>query len=389
MAERWRIDAALERAKHDVDSGIIATGGDGRSRRYRVAIGDPQAPFGKFLEVLEHHRLLGDDGRLSPDALLVSMGDHFDWGEREDRNAAADSAMQLVSWLGAHPTDQVVMILGNHDTARVGELAAFDDARFRAAREEADRIYSPDGRTNRGKEQEFLARNPDVPTAESVARDFSTFREEQRDRVVRLLLARRFHLAHAVAKDFVLSHAGVTDDELDVLGLAGDARRDAFAIAAALDDALQQAFAAWRDRQRTAFAIPGIHRPGNAAEGEARGMLFHRPSDPAKEPAELFAGPPRRRFDPRCIPAIAQAIGHIRDRKCRRLLHGWTDGETPDDGPLRILETDGTGVRYRRGTERNASPAAIYFTDNGMSSADPARYELLDLDRRAKFSRTS
>ena len=54
---------------------------------------------------------------------LVSIGDHFDWGERADRPTARKSGLALLSWLSAHPADQVVVIAGNHDLGRVGELA--------------------------------------------------------------------------------------------------------------------------------------------------------------------------------------------------------------------------------------------------------------------------
>ena len=41
-------------------------------------MGDPQAPFAKVLEVLDHHHALDDD-KLASDVVLVSIGDHFDY----------------------------------------------------------------------------------------------------------------------------------------------------------------------------------------------------------------------------------------------------------------------------------------------------------------------
>ena len=72
-----------------------------------------------------------------------------------------------------------------------------------------------------------------------------------------------------------------------------------------LDDALD----AWTSR--VALAIPGLHRPGDAAHGEGEGVLYHRPTSEPITPES--AG---RRFDPRCIPpGVTQVIGHIARRK--------------------------------------------------------------------------
>ena len=91
---------------------------DARPRKIRVAIGDPQAPLERFFAILEHHGLLSDRGRLRDDVLLVSIGDHFDWGDPEDRRTAADSGLNLLAWLASHPPDHVVVLAGNHDLAR-------------------------------------------------------------------------------------------------------------------------------------------------------------------------------------------------------------------------------------------------------------------------------
>ena len=381
-----RIAAAFEIARADVRAGTVRADGDGRARTRHLAIGDPQAPFERFLAILDGHGALGDDGRLRPDVHLVTMGDHFDWGTRDERARATDDALALLAWLAAHPADQATLIAGNHDLARVGEMAAFDDDSFGRARAEADLAYV-DGKTDEAAEKRLLEKYPDVPTTECLARDFAAFSPAQRTLVVNCIAAKRLRVAFPVARDFLLCHAGVTLDELDVLGVPESARADAFAIAASLNGALDEAFAEWDGK--TPFAIRGLHRPGNARDGEARGMFFHRPSNPDHEEAALFAGPPRRRFDPRRLPpGLSQAIGHIRDNKCRRLLEGWNDGAAATDGPLRILETDGVRVRYRAGTAtamRNAS--RVYFTDGGMSHAEPSRYELLDLATRAAATR--
>jgi hypothetical protein len=167
-----RIEAALERARSDAASPSSAPP-DGRRRTRRVAIGDPQAPFEKFLEILDVHGLLGDHGRIREDVQLVGMGDYFDWGVAADRTRATEGGLRLLAWLAAHPADQVLLLLGNHDLGRVCELHGFDEDTFLRAREEADRAYRG-GDTDPDLEERFLQRFPQLPSAEILARDFST-----------------------------------------------------------------------------------------------------------------------------------------------------------------------------------------------------------------------
>lgn len=385
------LQSAIERARADATERGVVTQPDGRPRTRRLAIGDPQAPLDRFLGILDRHGLLASDGRLRPEVFLVSMGDHFDWGSRDDRERAAEDGLALLSWLAAHPPDQVVLLLGNHDLGRVGELARFDDRSFALARSEADVIYDASSTKKKGEEgtgregmstleARFRSLHPDLPTTEVAARDFSAFRAAQRSRVEALLRTRRFRIAHAAAPRLMLQHAGVTIDELDALGVPERSRADANAVASALNAALDGAVDAWDGK--TPLSIGVLHVPGSAADGEGRGIFYQRPSDPAHEDAALFAGPPRRRYDPRRLPrGLVQAIGHIRDAKCRTLLPGWHDGSPAQDGPLRHLVTDGTTVRYARGTPASWAPdtSGILFTDGGMNHADPASYELLDL----------
>src|SRR5690606_18639775 len=68
---------------------------DGRPRRIRVAIGDPQCPLDALLKVLARAGLLGDSGRLRSEVLLVSVGDHFDWGTPAQRAEAATDGLAI------------------------------------------------------------------------------------------------------------------------------------------------------------------------------------------------------------------------------------------------------------------------------------------------------
>ena len=337
--------------------------------RRRVAIGDPQAPLEKFFAVLDHHGLRGADGRVKPDVTLVSLGDHFDWGKPTEAAKAADNAERLVDWLWSHDPEQVVMIVGNHDLGRVGELAPFDDESFGRARAEASIVYV-DGKTDREGERAFLERWPTLPTAELAARDFSSYRVAQRDRVTELLRAGRFKLAWAPDDDRLFLHAGVTAPQLRAIGI--DPTSGAKAIADALNQCMKDAVDAWLGPPRR-LEIPGIHRPGDAEYGEGDGILYHRAAFEVKA----------RRYDPRELPlGIAQAIGHVRDKKSRELLGThWTDAGPPEDGPLRHLVTNGHDVHYARGIPDRINPslATMLFLDGGMNHTTADRYEILEI----------
>ncbi len=317
-------------------------------------MGDPQAPFETVLAVLRGHGLLQQD-RLRDDVQLVSMGDHFDFGAPDQRAQATADGLALVTWLASHPPEQVVLLAGNHDLARLCELGPFStDAAFEAAFEQASRVYR-----HGADEAAFLSRYPHLPDAEALARDFSCFNVAQQSLVRRLFDAGRFRVAHA-HRNLLLVHAGVTDDDFALLG---HPPRTAAEAAALLN----------------AESLPRLHQPGAASTGFARGIFFQRPAFPASGPE--FEGPLRRRYDPRRLPAaFPQAIGHIRDQKCHQLLAPWARDAAPLDGPLRSLVVDGDDVHYARGT---LPDARLYFLDGGMNYAAPARFQLFDLDARA------
>lgn len=346
----------------------------------RLAVGDPQAPLPSFLAILDSNGLLGEDGRLLPDVHLVSMGDHFDWGGPAERESVARSGLTLLAWLAAHPPEQVTLIVGNHDLSRVGELAGFDDRAFHAAQAEADAVAA-----GGADELTFRERYPQLPSAEAAFRDFSSYRHDQAWLVAELLRAGRFCVALAASPRLLLTHAGVTADDLGLAGLPPEAVCDAEAAAAALNGALDRAVVSWREG--TPLTIPGLHRPGNAAQGESRGIFSQRPARPehAANESALFVGPPRRRYDPRWLPAgLVQAVGHIGDRKCRELLgQPWSPPASEATlGRLRHLRANRAEVAYDVGISEawDLSDAVMLFLDGTMAKADPHAYELLALD---------
>ncbi|MFO0567627.1 MAG: metallophosphoesterase [Polyangiaceae bacterium] len=344
----------------------------------RAAVGDPQASLEKFFEVLHENELLGNDGFLGPEVQLVSAGDHFDFGPGRERRTARESGFALLSWLRAHSPAQVVLLAGNHDLGRVGELASYEDESFDALAEAAIAAYR-DGDVDPELERALLDRHPALPSAELAARDYSAYSTAQRELVWTLLTERRLRLAHADS-GLLFCHAGVTQRHLTAIGLPEGKMRDAVAVAGALNAALDAAVARGR---AVPFTIPGLHRPGDRAHGEGGGILYHRPQNP-----ELPSGAEHdvtdllgRRFDPRGLPlGLTQVIGHVGDAKCRELLGPWAQGE-PAAGALRHLRTDGARVRYARGVpdaHGDAGEATLIFIDGQMHGTAADRYELFE-----------
>lgn len=351
---------------------------EGRPRSRRVAVGDPQAPLPVFLEILERHGLLGEDGWLAGDVELVSIGDHFDFGGSAERHRAAADGLAILAWLGAHPPDQVVLIAGNHDLARVGELCDFDDDTFASVHEQAVLAYR-DGDPEPELERALCEAYPSLATAEVAARDFSAFSVAQRELVWALLRARRLRLAYAPNDDVVFCHAGVTRDHLTAIGLPAAEHARASAVAGALNAALD---AAVSSHGAGALSVGGLHRPGAWEGGEGGGMLYHRPANPEVAPnrGHDLGDTLGRRFDPRRLPAgLTQVIGHVADAKCRELLGPWARDEEPRPGALRHLESDGTRVAYRTGVPSGAPPAntaRLVFIDGLMNRTPAAQYAI-------------
>lgn len=351
--------------------------------RRRLAVGDPQAPLHKFLELLDRRGLLSEEGRLRDDVQLVSMGDHFDWGRSDEREDVAQQSCALFAWLCAHPAEQVIVLLGNHDLARVCELYGWRSRDFEAARVEAAEAWRQ-GEVDPRAEEAFLERYPMFPTAELLARDYASFHPMQTVLVRQALDAGRVQLAHADDAHTLLLHAGIHVEQLEALGLGGpEALGDAPAqrIADRLNGLLRER---WAQRGEGPLDLRPLHVPGSASTGEGVGMFFHRAAHPS-----LIEDPPGgRRFDPRVLPmGLVQVVGHVRHGKSRKLLGPWAEGEDVpvEDGPLRQLTVTGERVHYAVGLRKvpvGADAAAMIFTDGGMHRTPPARYELLDLDAR-------
>lgn len=354
----------------------------------RVAIGDPQAAAARFFAALEVHGLLGADGWLRPTVQLVSLGDHFDYGmpdaaTLEAAHGPRAAGLHILHWLSAHPPEQVALLLGNHDAARVMEFARLDDARFAAAATHGRSVLGTADTERAEAERAFRAAFPDVATAGYAARDYNAFCVEQRALVRALLLRGRFALALSARTapalgggPLLLSHAGVTRDTLALLGLPLSAGPDA--IAQALTTALACAIADvaqdWVAGGSAPLSLEPLHCAGaNGQEGG--GLLYHRPADPDRPGVDrAWERPPRapRRFAPEALPpGLVQGVGHTGHRKAFKELPRWrAEGLDDRPGGLRTLRVppDGPPI-YQRGLSLGGpGDAVLLMADPEMNA---------------------
>lgn len=360
--------------------------------RRTLVIGDPQGSFAAVMAVLGRHGALaaGGDG-LAEGVALVSIGDHFDYDLRDPVTAGAEG-LRVLRWLAAAPGAH--LLLGNHDLARVTELASLDDESFAAARALAAEAELDPAATAR-VDAAFRARFPAVGARGLVGRDYASFSVAQRRAVQALLLAGRFHLALVGdlpdGRRALLTHAGVTTRELALLGL--DGCRDPDAIAAALEARLAAAVAevrgAWERGEAAALSLAPLHVAGADGE-EGGGLLYHRPANPALDAAPAARGrwaPARpRRFDPRHLPrGLVQVVGHTGHHKCvDDLGEAWTTAAARAHrrGGIRTLRVAGDEVSYDLGVQPTAADdAALIMIDGELRRVDPAEVALLELAR--------
>jgi hypothetical protein len=335
------------------------------------ALGDPQTTLARVHALLHRHGLLTPDLRLRDDVGLVSLGDHFDY--HGDPTEVAREGLAVLRWLASHPPSQVVILAGNHDLARVMELATVCDEDFAAARVFA--LTSP-------PPEAFSARFPNIPTAGLAARDYAGFCVAQRDLVTDLLRAGRMVLAaraaHPDGAPLLLTHAAITERERALLGLHRCVDPDV--LAAALNAHLRDAVARWHNPP---LDLSPLHLPGAHGE-EGGGLLYHRPAHPGPGDAWSWDAVRPRRFDPRALPpGLAQVCGHTGHAKCRALLGPWMSDEdraTPSGG-LRTLSVRQGVVRYAMGVEAPAlQGATLYLLDADLAKgADGALLSVTDV----------
>ena len=357
---------------------------DCKPRSRWLAIGDPQTTFAKFLSILARNHLLDEHGYLREDVGLVSIGDHFDFDLRPHDNKslaeAGRDSTNILRWLADHPSDQVVILLGNHDTARVMELAFESDESFAVARALAKVAMSeePPGEKTRA----FVSAFPRIPTPELAHRDYSSFAVDQRELVQQLLLAGRMRLAclgHHAGQPVLLTHASVAEAQVKELGVAPRAEPLVDALEARLASAVDHVRDAWERQELAALSLEPLHFAGRDGR-EGGGLLYHRVSK--KEPLTGSRAPiAPRRFHPRDLPRrLVQLHGHTGHHKSLEELEGWHD-LPPTRGGLRTLSVGESGIVYSAGIQpAREDHATVYMIDIEMNHRDVTDYPLLELE---------
>jgi len=410
-----RVDRALDLAATLARTPWAPAAPTRRPPRRVVAVGDPQTTDARFFEVLEAHGLLGEDGRLAPDVALLSIGDHFDFAPQAPGltvEGTGPHGYRILRWLAEHPPDRALIVWGNHDLCRVMELHDVDDDTFARARRvalEADAATAspdaqakflaeltrlapsvharrpgepPDPARRAALEAELFRLVPGLPTTECAVRDWSGFAADQRDLVQRLLLAGRGRLGVAGrlpdGRELLLTHAGVCDREVELLGAASE-RHLAAALERHLAQAVERVRAAWEAGRPAPLDLEPLHVAGRAG-AEGGGLLYHRPVNPERGSRGL------RRFDVRTLPpGLVQACGHSTNKKMIESLDGLdtAGARALPPGALRavVVQPDGRVVYGGADAAQPPGSAVLLMIDGAIHSPTlPAgRYELLEL----------
>lgn len=396
MDDRARVAKAVEAAEAARRAGWSVVGPDGVRRERWWVMGDPQGSLRRVLGALGDAGLLGADGRLRQEVGLVSMGDHFDF-KLEDGMTVADAARQgeaLLSWLASHPPDQVVLLGGNHDFARVMELAGVSDADWAEARAIGIRAeeLAKQSPVLAALVAEFHVRFPDIPTPDVARRDWQAFTVSQRALLKALLLHGRLRLA-AVGRlpgsgqEVLLTHAGVTVRELGLLGLPE--RAGAVQVAEALERLLAEAVArvapSWLAGGAEPLSLHPVNVTGRTRQ-EGGGLLHHRASLRTAEvdPDWCFRPESPRRFEPHALPrGLVQAAGHVSHRRCVKGLGHLVDdaARAAARATVRTLSVSGPGEgSYRVGLHPPVAGAAtLYLVDPAFSEFEETAFEWLTL----------
>jgi hypothetical protein len=209
------------------------------------------------------------------------------------------------------------------------------------------------------------------------------------------LRAGRYRLGVAVAlpdgRDALVTHAGVTAHEVELLG----APVAPAPLARALDAHLREAVAARRADWTSGRAVPldlrPLHRAGEQPH-EGGGLLYHRPANPDRPPipddpvdAAWEADERRRRFHPRDLPrGLVQVAGHTSHAKARHELRPWLTeaAAAAEPGALRTLIVDAERVIYDAGVVAAGPDAAVlHLVDAAMNhpQLEPGHYSLLEV----------
>jgi hypothetical protein len=373
------------------------------SRRKWYAVGDPQTSALKFFEILHHHGLLAHTGWLRSDCGLIVCGDYFDFKPRPEdpsfdtlkkkREWMGNQGLMILKWLTTHPLDHIVVLIGNHDVARVCELDAFDDERFDKAYDLGVELLSDvrEGRLHQEEAQRvFYEAYPRLVSPRIALEYFPAFQARQKEFLRRLLQLRRVQItAHGSIrgrKPVLITHAGITTQTLTHLQLKHSTAPEHICLEmnrfffnkAALS--LQ----GWRLGRSSPLDLKPLVLP-TTREQVGGGVLSHRPIDPntCRDP-KLLRGLTPARYDPRDLPhGLTQIIGHVGHEKCVEAMPRWLDNKNTHKklGNIRTLQIHKDKVHYNYCFVANQQiDTSIFMIDGLMQKCMSQDYEILPLE---------
>jgi hypothetical protein len=356
------------------------------------AMGDLQCEFNKLLSVLKANHCLDKTEKLAADVRLITVGDYFDYHDKEsnDVQRTQRNGCQILEWLSKHSSEQVTILLGNHDICRVAELINYSEERYAKARQLAIEVSLEECPKKR---QRFREQFPELPSPGIAERDFSSYGVKQRELIIQLLLEERVQLACVASFNghpVLLNHAGVTERELEILQLSGETNPEiiAEALNTTLRKAVQKVSKAWQRGERPALDLSPLHVAGTTDQ-EGGGLLYHRPCNPeAYKSSWAFDSHRPRRYHPQALPrGLIQVCGHTTHKKCLKELGDWIHPSARSQvlWQLRTLTVDNDQVSYRAGTPKdfNDTEAIMIMIDAAINDVSPKQYPLLKLTEQS------
>ena len=346
-----------------------------------VVLGDPQAPLAMLFAHLDHQHLLTDDGWLRPDIGLICVGDYFDFAA-EDAEDAGYQGVYFLAWLAAHDPAHVTILMGNHDAERVMSLSDCSLEHYREAQSACRAMLQHQGpRVRRAFLDAWVAKHSQHPPMVA-AHDYRSYVPAQSDLVRRLLLQGRMQLA-ATARDdsgntVLITHAGVTRREMEVLCSPVSAEDCSHCLNAFLSDSVERVRPSWEEHGTQSLDLSPLY----FGWGQARpngGCLIHRPdarSGMLTHDQKLGLDAP---LAPRSvmpveflIPALHQVVGHTVavQRLVKWLAPRVTSAaiEASTGTLVSLFLQDGDPVLGVR-SERGQNQVSVTFVDVGLALA--------------------
>lgn len=358
-----------------------------------IVLGDPQASLACLFTHLDAQQVLTEDGWLRPDVGLICVGDYFDFAA-EDSDDAGYQGAQFLAWLAAHDSAQTTLLMGNHDVERVMSFAGCTSERYRESQAACRKmllLQTPEAR--RAFREDWVAAHSDHPPMVA-AHDYRSFVPAQSDMMRRLLLQGRMTLAttamDASGRTILITHAGVTRRELDLVGASANPLDCALRLNRFLADAVDRVRSAWTALRHQPLDLSPLyhgwehHRPNG-------GLLIHRPdgrSGTLTHEQTLGLDAPRapRSVPPAefLIPDLHQVVGHT--VACQRLVR-WLEprvsasAQAAPIGRLLCLVSEGPQHTLVLPTETQNAASSVVFADVGLAVCEVGTADFFRLQR--------